>query len=75
MNSNEVRHIIHNLLILGFANFRTWPLMSTHFWGEDPSGEWRLVITNGGDRTAYSAAWRLIVYGTKTGHNNRETSS
>ena len=49
--------------------------MSTHYWGEDPSGEWRLVITNGGDRTAYSAAWRLIVYGTKTGHNNRETSS
>ena len=20
-----------------FANFRTWPLMSTHFWGKDPS--------------------------------------
>ena len=30
--------------------------MSTHFWGEDPSVEWRLVITNSGDRSAYSAA-------------------
>ena len=56
----------------GFANFRTWPLMSTHFWGEDLSGEWRLVITNGGDRSAYSAAWRLIVYMYRTRAENNE---
>ena len=50
--------------------------MSTHFWGEDPSsGEWRLVITNGGDRSAYSAAWRLIVYGTRAEHNENINSS
>ena len=61
-------------MCLGFANFRTWPLMSTHFWGEDPSGEWRLVITNGGDRSAYSAAWRLIVYGTRAEHNENINS-
>ena len=48
--------------------------MSTHFWGEDPSGEWRLVITNGGDRSAYSAAWRLIVYWTKAEHNENINS-
>ena len=68
---------INNINICsGFANFRTWPLMSTHFWGEDPSGEWRLVITNGGDRSAYLTAWRLTVYGTRDGHNdNRSTSS
>ena len=23
----------------GFANFRTWPLMSTHYWGENPAGK------------------------------------
>ena len=49
--------------------------MSTQFWGEDPSGEWRLVITNGGDRSAYSATWRLIVYGTRAEHNENINSS
>ena len=24
----------------GFSNFRTWPLMSTHYWGEPPKGRW-----------------------------------
>ena len=24
--------------ISGFANFRTWPLMSTHYWGEQTKG-------------------------------------
>ena len=24
----------------GFSNFRTWPLMSTHYWGEHPKGRW-----------------------------------
>ena len=43
--------------------------MSTHYWGEDPRGEWKLVIVNGGDRSAYVGGWRLIVYGTKTEHN------
>ena len=48
----------------GFANFRTWPLMSTHYWGEDPAGTWTLTVINGGERTAYVGGWRLIVYGT-----------
>jgi len=47
----------------GFANFRTWPLMSTHYWGEDPTGTWKLTVVNGGDRTAYIGGWKLIVYG------------
>ena len=57
------------IIFAGFANFRTWPLMSTHYWGEDPRGEWKLVIVNGGDRSAYVGGWRLIVYGTETEHN------
>eukprot|EP00092_Neocalanus_flemingeri_P010643 GFUD01011465.1.p1 GENE.GFUD01011465.1~~GFUD01011465.1.p1 ORF type:complete len:777 (+),score=122.67 GFUD01011465.1:174-2504(+) len=55
--------------ISGFANFRTWPLMTTHTWGENPAGTWRLVVGNGGDRTAYVGGWKLILYGTKTDHN------
>ena len=69
----KVRIKVNNSHNSGFANFRTWPLMSTHFWGEDPTGEWRLRVTNGGDRTAYSAAWRLIVYGTRASHNNNNS--
>jgi len=55
--------------ISGFANFRTWPLMSTHTWGENPQGTWRLVIRNDGDRTAFVGGWKLILYGTKNNHN------
>jgi len=55
--------------ISGFANFRTWPLMSTHNWGENPAGTWKLVVGNGGERTAYVGGWKLILYGTKTNHN------
>jgi len=53
----------------GFANFRTWPLMTTHNWGENPGGVWSLVIGNGGSRTAYVGGAKLIVYGTKAKHN------
>lgn len=53
----------------GFANFRTWPLMSTHTWGENPAGTWRLVIRNDGDRTAFVRGWKLMLYGTTTDHN------
>merc|ERR1711970_1156095 len=55
--------------ISGFSNFRTWPLMSTHTWGESPAGEWKLVIRNDGDRTAFVRGWKLILYGTTTDHN------
>ena len=53
----------------GFANFRTWPLMTTHHWGERPGGRWRLVVNNGGERTAYIGGWRLILYGSREAHN------
>lgn len=55
--------------ISGFANFRTWPLMSTHTWGENPAGTWRLVIRNDGERTAFVRGWKLILYGTTADHN------
>lgn len=27
---------------MGFVN---WPFTSVHFWGEDPLGAWRLVVS------------------------------
>jgi len=55
--------------ISGFANFRTWPLMSTHYWGENPRGKWSLVVKNAGTRDARLMGWQIILYGTKTNHN------
>ena len=26
------------------GEYNSWPLMSLHFWGEDPSGEWTILI-------------------------------
>eukprot|EP00091_Calanus_sinicus_P001633 TRINITY_DN11651_c0_g1_i1.p1 TRINITY_DN11651_c0_g1~~TRINITY_DN11651_c0_g1_i1.p1 ORF type:complete len:157 (-),score=39.50 TRINITY_DN11651_c0_g1_i1:63-533(-) len=31
-------------LVLGFDT-KQWPLMSTHFWGENPSGSWTIIIS------------------------------
>ena len=28
----------------GFEGFQIWPLMSTHYWGENPTGNWTLTI-------------------------------
>ena len=30
------------------GEYTNWPFMSVHFWGEDPSGDWTLTITNRG---------------------------
>jgi len=55
--------------ISGFSNFRTWPLMSTHYWGEHPKGSWSLEVRNSGGRTAYVRSWRIVLYGTTENHN------
>jgi len=59
--------------ISGFSNFRTWPLMSTHYWGEQTKGRWSLEVKNSGGRTAYVRGWRIVLYGTTENHNE-ETS-
>ncbi|XP_071833208.1 neuroendocrine convertase 2-like [Apostichopus japonicus] len=47
--------------------FRHWPFMTTHTWGEDPTGEWTLEIamTPGSDKTATLTEWTLILHGTQ----------
>ena len=43
--------------------------MSVHYWGEEAAGRWELTITNAGDRTAFLAGGKLILYGTQSPHN------
>ena len=28
-------------------DFKKWPFMSVHFWGENPAGRWRFQLTDG----------------------------
>lgn len=30
------------------GKFDNWPFMSVHFWGEDPTGTWKLEVRNEG---------------------------
>jgi len=53
----------------GFNELKTWPLMSTHHWGENPYGNWTLKIRNGGLRFGLVEEWKLILYGTTEKHN------
>ena len=56
----------------GFGLFKTWPMMSVHFWGEsvinpnDQSGLWTLKITNNGDKPCVLNNWNMVFYGTET---------
>lgn len=45
-----------------------WLFMSTHFWGENPYGDWILTIGNVGPSTNSGTLhwWTLIIYGTDT---------
>lgn len=45
------------------GDFVNWPFMSVHFWGEDPAGQWTVLITNDGS-PAQLTSWQLIVHGT-----------
>ena len=39
---------------------RDWPFMSVFFWGENPEGEWRLMIENSGSALNFGE-WRLMI--------------
>ena len=32
--------------ITGFKNFTNWTVTSLHYWGENPVGEWNIIIEN-----------------------------
>lgn len=48
----------------GFTN---WPFMSTHTWGENPTGRWRLVarFQGPGDHQGVLKRFTLMLHGTK----------
>nr|KAG5706521.1 hypothetical protein BaRGS_028692 [Batillaria attramentaria] len=51
--------------------FNDWPLLSVHFWGEDPRGEWTLEIEHGASgytrqlNGGVLVSWSLVLHGTK----------
>lgn len=48
------------------GDYKEWPFMSVHFWGENPQGEWSLVIRNGGtDGTLEVSDVQFTFYGTE----------
>lgn len=52
------------------STFEDWPFLSVHFWGENPTGTWKLEVMNmGQDRPSRPGQglvrkWQLIFYGT-----------
>ena len=47
------------------GEYNNWPFMSVHFWGEDPSGDWTLVVRNRGiNGTVIVSDVEFVFYGT-----------
>ena len=47
------------------GNYTKWPFMSVHFWGESPTGDWTLTVTNrGSNGTVEVSDLQFIFYGT-----------
>ena len=49
----------------GFTN---WPFMTTHTWGENPRGKWRLIVRFESDepQQGWLNRWSLVFHGTKS---------
>ncbi|XP_002731580.1 neuroendocrine convertase 2 [Saccoglossus kowalevskii] len=47
--------------------FEKWPFMTTHNWGEDPSGEWVLEVemVGGPEHDGVLSEWTLVLHGTQ----------
>ena len=67
----NLSNLIHpfSLPCLYSSGFIDWPFMSTHFWGEDPSGTWHLEVHNDAYSKYASEAkffkWTLELLGTE----------
>ena len=53
------------------GDFTDWPLMSVHFWGESPAGNWTLevedtnILDRSGSFESNLQSWSLVLHGTK----------
>ncbi|KAM7448772.1 hypothetical protein ABFA07_003268 [Porites harrisoni] len=48
------------------SDFNEWPILSMHFWGEDPQGDWRLRLQSRYPNykfSGYLMKWSIIFYG------------
>lgn len=47
--------------------FVKWPFMTTHTWGENPRGLWRLEVAHSGiePQNGFIKEWILMIHGTK----------
>nr|CAB3264713.1 CiPC2 Neuroendocrine convertase 2-like [Phallusia mammillata] len=47
--------------------FRRWPFMTTHTWGEDPRGEWKLSVSLNSEypQEGRITRWALLFHGTQ----------
>jgi len=53
--------------------FKKWTFMTTHAWGEDPRGIWKIEIKDGGDSRTHRGTlqdWQLVLHGTKEKPNH-----
>ncbi|XP_006876811.1 PREDICTED: proprotein convertase subtilisin/kexin type 4 [Chrysochloris asiatica] len=57
--------------------YNNWIFMSTHFWDEDPQGEWTLILENKGYyfNTGTLYRYTLLLYGTAEDMTVRPTGS
>ncbi|KAL9963178.1 hypothetical protein ACROYT_G032353 [Oculina patagonica] len=57
--------------ITGFKNFTNWTVTSLHYWGENPVGNWRIIIRNTKQKrrkrevVGHVFSLKLILYGTR----------
>ncbi|RWS26566.1 proprotein convertase type 2 precursor-like protein [Leptotrombidium deliense] len=47
--------------------FTKWPFMTTHTWGEDPKGRWKLEVRFESEQpqSGFIKEWTLMIHGTK----------
>jgi proprotein convertase subtilisin/kexin type 2 len=48
--------------------FTKWPFMTTHTWGENPRGVWKLDVSfvdNNEPRSGFLKEWTLMMHGTR----------
>lgn len=47
--------------------FVKWPFMTTHTWGENPRGTWKLEVRHSGEemQRGFIKEWTLMIHGTK----------
>ncbi|XP_050403220.2 furin-like protease kpc-1 isoform X2 [Patella vulgata] len=54
------------------GEFKNWPFLSVHFWGEDPNGRWTLEIEDAksynphGTTGGVLRSWSIVFHGTAT---------